>query len=253
MFTQLYAAVFNKIVQRNLGMWLTCSVGMHYSDAAQREEVIRLNRSVYEEKLPEALAMALQRLKKKMPWLNAACLVYFVAAITCMATLNKAPESTMFLLTTMISGGVAVVILFAMLTTFSGVFRSVIEESIRQNPSSYMVIQLPLFVLQMMLALAMLMSGILTLKFMPCFSGIVLLIMALFIQYRAVHMFVERFESQDLDNALFRQFMMATSPLYSQSAKGKILDNAMEGQIYTIKSLQALQGAPAKTTIHDLL
>jgi hypothetical protein len=256
MFTQLYAAVFNKIVQRNLGMWLTRSVGMHYADAAQREDVLKLNRSVYEEKLPEELAMAIQRLGKKMPWLNVAFLVYLIAAITCMATLNKAPESTEFLMTTMISGGVAVVILFAMLANFSGVFNSAIEESIRHSPASFMVIQIPMFVLQMMLAFAMLLSGILTLKFMPCFSGIVLLIVALFTQYRAVHMFVERFESQELDKALFRHFMMATSSLYSRNVKGKILDEAMEGQIFTIKSLQALQGIVglhAQSNVDDLL
>lgn len=256
MFTQLYAAGFNKIVQRNLGIWLTCSVGSHYTDAAQREEVIKLNRSVYEEKLPEALAMATQRLKKKMPWLNAACLMYLVAAITCMVTLNKAPESTAFLVTTMISGGIAVVILFALLAKFSSALNSFIEEPIRNSPSSFMVFQLPLFVLQMMLAFAMLMSGILTLKFMPCFSGIALLILALFTQYRAAHMFVERFESQELDNELFRYFMMATSSLYSRNTKGKILSDAMEGQVFTIKALQTLQcvsGIHTQTDMDALL
>jgi hypothetical protein len=256
MFTQLYSAVFNKIVQRNLGRWLTCSVGSHYTDAAQREEVIKLNRSVYEEKLPEALAVANQRLKKKIPWLNAAFLLYLVAAITCMATLNKAPESKSFLVTTMISGGVAISILFWMLGKFSGVLNSFAEEAINNSPASFMVFQLPLFVLQMMLVFAMLMSGILTLKFMPCISGISLLILALFTQYRAVHMFVERFESQELDNGLFRHFMMATSSLYSRSIKGKILTDAMEGQIYTIKSLQALQGVTgvhASSDMDDLL
>ncbi|MBI6882427.1 hypothetical protein [Pseudomonas putida] len=242
MITKLYRKLFTHLLTKQLRKKFLCYSAGRSMNLEQHNQVIGLNQRFYETKLMAELETALSEVKHETPWLEVCAWVYAVCAVLCCVCLMVPTDSIIPRLGALTLGGISFGIVIWLLLRATSLFQPERVERLElSSPAACISIQIPLALIQILLAIGLIIVGGFTHSASSLISGTTLIIMSYVTQYTAMSNYIRRFEVVPLDPAGVREFVKATQELYSRASKTWLLNESMEGASLNIGAIQGLQ------------
>lgn len=241
MITPLYRKLFSLLLKKQLAKNFAAYCTGEGFTPEQVTKLISQNSVFYTAKLMGELERATAYLKNKIPWLDLVTWSFLVAMMTCAVAVSLRSYSAYALPIALACAMVAFGILAFLLAISTKMFDATLDEGGVRSPAASISVQVPLFLIQVLLGISLFMVGVLTLSASSLISGFAILAMSTITQYTAMSNFIFLFESRVLPHEEVREFLKATPGLYTRESKAWLLEEAMEGGSLRIGALQKLQ------------